>query len=64
MTTIQPQGENLRKAVQWISAERQDNPKARLNTLIEQAGLTFNLTPAEAEYLERLVKEGGGNTSA
>jgi len=54
--SIQPQGENLRKAVQWISAERQDNPDASVNTLIDKACLTFNLTPAEAAALEELLR--------
>ncbi|MDA8141095.1 MAG: hypothetical protein M0036_20820 [Desulfobacteraceae bacterium] len=57
MTTIQPHGENLRKAVQYISTERRDNPKVRLHKLIEQACLVFNLNPAEANYLERFTKE-------
>lgn len=58
MTTIQPQGENLRRAVKWISAERRDNPKASLSKLIDQACLTYNLTPAEAADLDRLLREG------
>jgi hypothetical protein len=54
--SIQPQGENLRKAVKWISAERQDNPDVSVNTLIDKACLTFNLTPAEAAGLEALLR--------
>jgi hypothetical protein len=56
MSSIQPQGENLRKAVQWIGTERQENPDASVNTLIDKACLTFNLTPAEAAYLERMMQ--------
>jgi hypothetical protein len=51
MTTIQPEGENLRKAVKWISDERQYNPQARLSKLIEDACLKFDLSPMDAEYL-------------
>lgn len=57
MTTIQPQGENLRKAVKWISSERQDDPKTPLAKLIDQACLTYNLTPAESAYLDRFFRE-------
>lgn len=62
MTTIQPQGENLRKAVKWISSERQDNPKTPLGKLIDQACLTYNLTPAESAYLDRFFREASKDT--
>ena len=55
MTTIQPDSELVRKAVKWISAEKIDNPdKSRLK-LIEEAGIKFNLSPADAEALARLL---------
>jgi len=54
--SIQPQGENLRNAVKWISAERQDKPNAAVTALIDRACLTFNLTPAEAAALEALLR--------
>jgi hypothetical protein len=54
--SIQPQGENLRKAVKWISDQRQDDPDLSVNTLIDRACLTFNLTPAEAAALESLLR--------
>lgn len=64
MTTIQPQGENLRNAVKWIGSERRGNPTASLPKLIDQACLTYNLTPAEAAYLDQFFKEGSkGETS-
>ncbi len=50
---IQPEGDGIRKAVQWISEQRKDNPDASLQKLIDQAGAKFNLTPKEAEYLAR-----------
>jgi len=46
-----PEGEKLRKAVKWISAERQSGNDAPLITLIEKAALLFNLSPKEEEYL-------------
>lgn len=54
---VKPQGDNVRNAVKWISAERQDNPDARLQNLIDQASSRFNLTPMETASLERLLKE-------
>jgi hypothetical protein len=57
MTTIQPQGEEIRKAVKWISEMRQDEPETRLDKLIEAACLKFNLSPKEEEYLYKWCKE-------
>jgi hypothetical protein len=57
MTTIQPEGENLRKAVKWISGERQYGPDKKSAKLIEAACFKFNLSPADAEYLTNFIKE-------
>jgi len=57
MATVQPQGEDMRKAVKWISEERQCNPGAKLAKLIEEACLKFDLSPTEAEYLFKLLKQ-------
>jgi len=46
-----PPGENLRRAVKWISDERQARPDAKLAKLLDEAGLRFDLSPAEQEWL-------------
>ncbi len=51
MTTVQPEGEEIRKAVKWISDERLYAAEKPLVKLIEEAGLKFNLSPADQEYL-------------
>ena len=51
MTTVQPEGEDLRKAVKWISDERTYGDEKPLLKLIEEAGLKFNLSPLDQEYL-------------
>jgi hypothetical protein len=54
MTTIQPEGEDLRKAVTWISEERQHGrPRRPLSALIETACVKFDLSPKDCEYLVR-----------
>jgi hypothetical protein len=58
MSTIQPEGENLRKAVKWIAAERKYGSGRKLSELIEEACLKFNLSPLEAEYLAKSQKQG------
>ncbi len=57
MSTIQPEGENLRKAVQWISDERKYGPDKKSSKLIDEACLKFNLSPADAEYLANFVRQ-------
>ncbi len=55
MTTILPDSEQIRKAVKWVSAERQNEVKISTQKLIEDAALQFNLSPLEVEYLAKLV---------
>lgn len=55
--SIMPKGEELRKAVKWISEMRLSEPDIDLQQLIEQACLKFNLSPKEAEYLGRWKDE-------
>jgi len=57
MTTIMPQGDDLRKAVKWISEERQSNPAKNIAKLVEEASVKFDLSPADGEFLFKLFKE-------
>ena len=57
MTTIQPDGEMIRKAVKWISEERQTDQSKQHQQMIEEAAIRFNLSPMEVEYLNNLLKE-------
>lgn len=54
--SIIPQGEDIRKAVKWISEMRRDEPQTDPQKLVEQACLKFNLSPLDAEYLGRWIK--------
>ena len=57
MPTVQPEGEDLRKAVKWISEERKYDPEAKTSKLIEEACLKFDLSPMDAEYLLNFFKK-------
>ena len=57
MMSIQPKGEDLRKAVKWISEEHKYNPEIEYAKLIEEACLKFNLSPKAAEYLAKFVQK-------
>ena len=60
MTTIIPQGEDIRKAVKWISEERQSSPARKLAKLVEEACVKFDLSPADGEFLFTFFKEQKG----
>jgi hypothetical protein len=57
MTTIMPEGEALRKAVRWISEEREADPEKRLGKLLDEAAVRFNLSPGDSAFLDRFVRE-------
>jgi hypothetical protein len=57
--SILPEGEQLRRAIKWISDGRTENPGAGLLKLIEDACLKFDLPPKDAESLMRLLTEKG-----
>ncbi len=55
--SIQPEGEDLRKAVEWISEERKYGPEKKLIKFVEEASLKFDLSPKDGEFLMRFFKE-------
>jgi hypothetical protein len=46
-----PKGEQLRRAIRWISDERLNDPGANVSKLIGDACLKFNLPPKDADFL-------------
>jgi hypothetical protein len=59
MAGIEPPGEHLRKAIKWISAEREEDPGKGMKTLVEEACIRFNLSPVDEEFLDSFFKEKG-----
>jgi len=55
--SIQPEGEDLRKAIKWISEMRQEEPDKSLNRLVEEAGAKFDLPPKDQEFLYRFIRD-------
>ncbi len=64
MPTVTPKGENLKKAVKFISDKRQENPDINLNKLVDDAGLQFDLSPKDCEFLLRFVRDDNGQDTA
>ena len=59
MSTIAPQGEPLKKAIQWISEKRKADPQINLADLVklaDQAAFQFDLSPRDSEFLLRFVR--------
>jgi hypothetical protein len=54
---IQPTGEDLRKAVKWVSDERKYNPEKELKAVIEEACMKFDLSPLDEDFLRRKLFE-------
>jgi len=57
MTADQPMGEQLRKAVRWISQCLEDDESASLGLLIQNAGQRYNLSPKDQEFLSTFFAE-------
>ena len=55
--SIQPEGEDLRKAVRWISEQRQSESNKTTQQLADEACILFDLSPKEAAFLSKLIKE-------
>lgn len=51
MSAIMPAGEDIRRAVQWISENLESNPDQPRLKLIEEAVFKFDLSPLDAEFL-------------
>ena len=58
MSTVQPQGESLKKAIEWISEQRRKHPDISAVKLANDAALRFDLSPKDSEFLLRFVKQG------
>ena len=51
--SIQPEGEDLRKATKWISDKLLYEPSVSLSKAIEEACVKFDLSPKDADFMVR-----------
>ncbi len=54
---IQPDGEDIRKATNWIVEENEYTKEKSLRELVEEACVKFDLSPLKAEFLIRHFHE-------
>jgi hypothetical protein len=51
MSDLLPDGEDLRRAIKWVSGNLQENPGQPVQPLVQQAIFKFDLSPRDAEFL-------------
>lgn len=57
MATIISHSELVHNAVQYVLETKVQFPEKRLDALVEEAAMRYNLSPLEAESLLRLLQE-------
>ncbi len=64
---MQPKGDQLKKAITFISEKREQNSgitPAQLIRLVDEAALQFDLSPKDGEFLLRFVKDDNSQDTA
>lgn len=56
MSTVVPQSELLKQAITWISEHMQES-KGVLAKLLDEAGMRFNLSPKDQDFLRCFFKD-------
>jgi hypothetical protein len=64
MTTVMPEGEALRKAVKWISAQITEDPDQSVQKLVNEAVTRFDLSPKDSDFLISFYKRGGSPSTS
>jgi len=57
MTTIMPEGDAIRKAIKWVCASLQEDPKRTIANLAQEAIGRFDLSPKDADFLLRFYQD-------
>ena len=57
MHDVLPEGEDLRRAVKWVSTSIQEAPDSSISTLVKEAIFQFDLSPKDGEFLVRFFAD-------
>ena len=49
--SIQPDGQAIRNAVQWVSDRRRENPDTAVTSIVDEAAIKFDLSPVDQNFL-------------
>ena len=55
--TVKKHSEVLRRAIKWVSEQREKDPNVSLGKLLSEAGPMFNLSPDDQNGLLALLRE-------
>lgn len=61
MSTVLPEGEDIRRAVRWVSENLKDDPDQPVQRLVNDAILRFDISPKDAEFLTRFFSHKDGS---
>ncbi|MBW1616195.1 MAG: hypothetical protein JRJ49_06620 [Deltaproteobacteria bacterium] len=53
--SVQPEGEHIKKAIKWLSDQREENKNKSEEAILEEASVRFNLSPNDTEYIKKFV---------
>jgi hypothetical protein len=59
MSNVLPEGEDLRRAVRWISESIQESSARPIPKLVEEAIFKFDLSPKDSEFLTNFFSKHG-----
>jgi hypothetical protein len=62
MATIMPEGEELQKAIKWVSMNLEEKSDQPLQKLVEKAVFKFDLSPVDTEFLLGFFKKMKANS--
>lgn len=58
MHDLLPDGEDIRRAVKWVSGNLQENPEEPVQALVQKAIFKFDLSPKDSDFLMRFYSKG------
>ena len=61
MATIIPEGEEIQKAIKWVSMNLEEKSEQSLQKLVEKAVFKFDLSPVDTEFLIGFFKKMKAN---
>jgi hypothetical protein len=57
MSTIMPEGDEIRNAIKWVSMNLEENADQPMSKLVEKAVFKFDLSPADSEFLMNFFRK-------
>ena len=54
---VLPEGEDLRRAVRWVSEKLQESPTGPVMTFVNEAVFKFDISPKDARFLIDFFRE-------